>query len=316
MPETLYPLAMVAKLTQLSPQLIRAWELRHNAVTPQRSANGRRIYTHGDITRLQRLHSLTNAGFPISRIASLSDADLEELATRETNADIPRTRALAATTIGETPAAGFVAEALKAISELDGDAFLRVLETADVTLGKPAFLENVVATVAEEVGEAWRSGRLKVAHEHFATAQFRGYLGPFGRVPHLNAATPHLIVTTPPEQWHELGALLVAAAAHSYGWRVTYLGPSMPVEEIAGAAIGYHARAVALSIVFPEDDPQLSRELTRLRRLLPESTALLIGGRGSHSYEPLFSELGAHHLPRLGDLYPKLDGLRRGSNLR
>jgi hypothetical protein len=85
----------------------------------------------------------------------------------------------------------------------------------------------------------------------------------------------------------------------------------MPVEEIAGAALGYRARAVALSIVYPGDDPQLSRELTRLRRLLPERIAILIGGRSAHAYATTSREPGVHHLPALHDLYPELDRLRR-----
>jgi DNA-binding transcriptional MerR regulator/methylmalonyl-CoA mutase cobalamin-binding subunit len=308
--ETQYPLAMVARITGLSPQLIRAWESRHDAIQPRRSTNGRRIYSQEHITRLHRLRSLTAAGFPISRIAHLALIELEELAAREVPKALPVARQADGTAMRENAAEAFVAETMNAIGELDGDSLIAALESADVELGKPAFLESVVAVVAERVGEAWRNGRLKVAHEHFATAQLRGYLGPFGRVPHLNAATPHLIVTTPPEQWHELGALLAAAAAHSHGWRVTYMGPSLPAEEIAGAAHGYRARAVALSIVFPEDDPQLPRELSRLRRLLPKSTALLIGGRGSHGLAPLLGELGARHLTSLRELYPVLDELR------
>ena len=311
MVEPEYPLTLVARHAQLSPQLIRAWEARHRAVTPRRAPNGRRLYTQADLARLQTLRRLTAAGFPISRIAHLSSADLEALATRELPDLLPLPSHAGVAASGTAPAA-FVADAMLAIGRLDGDAFLRSLETAEIALGKSAFLEQVVAELADEVGVAWRAGKLKVAHEHFATAQLRGYLGPFGRVPHLNATTPHLIVTTPRDQWHELGALLVAAAAHSHGWRVSYLGPSLPVEEIAGAAIGYRARAVALSIVYPEDDAQLPRELVRLRHLLPASTALLIGGRGSPAYRACFEDCRARHLPALHDLYPVLDELRRG----
>ncbi len=309
MPEADYPMAVVSKRTGLSPQLLRAWESRHAAVSPRRNKSGRRVYTRDDIVRLQRLQSLTSAGFPISRIAHLSAAALEDLVTREfAEAAIPASTSGVSSSGAAEPSA-FVADAMGAISRLDSDALLRALECADVTLGKPKFLEEVVAKIAEHVGEAWRSGQIKIAHEHFATAQLRGYLGPFGRVPHLNAATPHLIVTTPSEQWHELGALLVAAAAHSHGWGVTYLGPSMPVEEIAGAALGFRARAVALSIIYPVADPQLPKELSRLRRLLPESTALLIGGRGSSACSLHCSDIGAHHLTSLRDLYPLLDEL-------
>ena len=60
--------------------------------------------------------------------------------------------------------------------------------------------------------------------------------------------------------------MLVAAAANEMGWRVAYLGTSLPSAEIAGAAIQNNARAVALSIVFPGDDPNLPKELEGLRK--------------------------------------------------
>lgn len=314
-----YTLAAVVQRTGLSPQLIRAWEARHAAVSPGRSDNGRRIYREEDVARLALLKRLTtDFGFTISRIAHLPTPELEALVHHESaHATLPAPNAShdqrAAGPPARTPEQ-FVADALDAVSQLDSEALLRTFEAAEVALGRAAFLEKVAAGLAERVGEAWRAGRMKVAHEHFATAQLRGYLGPFGRVPHMSAATPHLVVTTPPEQWHELGALLVAAAAHSHGWRVSYLGPSLPVEEIAGAAHGFGARAVALSIVHPEDDPQLERELSRLRRLLPERTDLLIGGRGSAAYASLWKKIGARRLSRLSELYPVLDELRRPEN--
>ena len=72
---------------------------------------------------------------------------------------------------------------------------------------------------------------------------------------------PVLVVATPSGQLHELGALLVGAAAANLGWHVTYLGASLPAAEIAGAALQNRARAVALSLVYPEDDPTLEDEL-------------------------------------------------------
>jgi hypothetical protein len=78
---------------------------------------------------------------------------------------------------------------------------------------------------------------------------------------------PELIVTTPSGQAHELGALMAASMASSQGWKVTYLGPNLPAEEIVAAAGRRGARAVALSVVFPADDARLYDELRRLRRL-------------------------------------------------
>jgi hypothetical protein len=46
----------------------------------------------------------------------------------------------------------------------------------------------------------------------------------------------------------------------SWRWQASYLGASLPAAEIAGAARQRRARAVALSLVYPEDDLRLENE--------------------------------------------------------
>lgn len=54
---------------------------------------------------------------------------------------------------------------------------------------------------------------------------------------------PVVVVGTPVNQFHELGALLAATTASSDGWRVVYLGANLPADELARAA--RYARADA-----------------------------------------------------------------------
>ena len=94
------------------------------------------------------------------------------------------------------------------------------------------------------------------------------------------------------------------------GWNVFYLGPSLPAEEIARAARRSEAIAVALSIVYPADDPQLPAELRRLRRFLPTATPLLVGGRSAVAYQTVLTEIGATLITNLPDLSSELESLR------
>ena len=86
-----------------------------------------------------------------------------------------------------------------------------------------------------------------------------------------------MIAATPAHQHHELGAALAGAVAAAEGWQVVYLGSNLPAEDIAAAAHAKSAAAVALSLVFPPDDPLLLDEIRRLRRLLDRRVALVVG---------------------------------------
>jgi methylmalonyl-CoA mutase cobalamin-binding subunit len=132
---------------------------------------------------------------------------------------------------------------------------------------------------------------------------------PFGG----SQTSPGLIVATPVGQLHELGALLVAGLAANLGWQVTYLGASLPAAEIAGAARQKQARAVALSLVYPEDDSALEGELRTLRDLLPAEVALLVGGRALPAYRATLESLGATLIEELAQVGSALDELRSAS---
>ena len=74
-------------------------------------------------------------------------------------------------------------------------------------------------------------------------------------------------------------------------------------------AIEQGARAVGLSVVHPTDDPALSVEFRLLRRLLPPSTPILVGGRASGAYQTEIDAIGAIRVGNLESLRQQLNRL-------
>jgi methylmalonyl-CoA mutase cobalamin-binding subunit len=124
---------------------------------------------------------------------------------------------------------------------------------------------------------------------------------------------PRLVVGTMVGQHHELAALFTAFTASSEGWRPIYLGTNLPAEEIAAATGHCGARAAALSITYPPDDPRLAGELRRLRRLMPRHTALVVGGSSAAAYAETLKEIGVTPLPDMPALRAALTRLRDGN---
>ena len=188
---------------------------------------------------------------------------------------------------------------------------MQLLDRGAVELGSPAELQKFVAPLAEKVGDLWRAGEVSVAHEHFMTSHIGEFLAGFARPYAENISAPHLVLATPAGQLHELGALIVAAAARSHGWQTTYLGAALPIEELAGAVQKLRPRAVGLSIVYPPDDAALRRDLRKLPRLLSDGVAILIGGRSAGGYADFIREIKATYVGTLGELFPVLDALQQ-----
>ena len=318
-----HPIKTVAWQTGLSPHVIRAWEKRYQTVQPTRSEGKQRLYSTADIERLTVLRQATEAGFSIGAIASLPTESVQALLTKAVGTQ----RVVDSAETGQTDLVkiglplsfvdpgmeeigGFLDGAFEAVLRTDAERLEGLLERASVSLGQMRLLSDLVVPLVERIGEGWIKGQVKVAQEHVATAVLRTFLGHIARPIALHPRAPVLVVTTPSGQHHELGAIIVAAAATGIGWRVVYGGACLPAEEIASMAIEQRARAVGLSVVHPTDDPALSLELQLLRRLLPPSTPILVGGRASAAYQAEIDAVGAMRVGSLESLRQLLNQLR------
>ena len=281
-PELRHPIKVVCHRTGLSSHAIRVWERRYGLVCCKRTLTNRRLYSDEEIERLRLLKLLTDCGHRISNIVCLK---LEELCNlyKQSAPAAPQGDADPLVLQHQTPDE-CLACCVQAVRKIEQSALTQLLEDARVRYGHRVTLLRVIAPFVYEVGEAWRKGDLRVAHEHLATAVVRDFLAYNARHYPLHKGAPEIVVATPSGQSHEIGALLVAAAARELGWRATYLGPSLPAEEIAACAKMRGADAVALSIVYPGDDPAVPEELAHLRRILPQHMALFIGGRAAYGY--------------------------------
>jgi DNA-binding transcriptional MerR regulator/methylmalonyl-CoA mutase cobalamin-binding subunit len=304
-----HPIQVASRRSGLSPHLIRIWERRYCALSPCRSETNRRQYSDEDIERLTRLRELTEKGHRISSIAKLCCADLDELIKKEQEIGETFFRVDATTTL-DTPA-DYVTAGIDSVKAYECDRLKHLLHRARLQFGMRATLLNVVTPLIHAVGHGWQEGEVRISQEHLCTAVIREFL--LAPVPGASTSprAPELIVTTPAGETHELGAMLAACTARDMGWRVTYLGPNLRADEIVACATSRKARAVALSVVYPDSDPDVAFQIRKLRRLLPCHIDVLVGGRAAASYKSELNDLSLHwadSLPSLDSLLATLSG--------
>ena len=271
-----FEIQYVARRTGLSPHRIRAWERRYGVVAPVRARNNRRLYSESDIDRLTLLRHAVDAGHRIAAAAAMSDEALIRLAGAPNRMrDSRREEKSAAFQQSLTEA---FAQAWSAVNEMDAAGLRQCLDRAAVTYTRPRLVHDLIRPLFVHIGDEWRGGRLKIANEHLASAVVRSFLlEQLSAVPPPIGA-PGIVVTTPSGHWHEIGALVAGWVATDAGWHVHYLGPNLPPEEIASAALQLNASAVALSLTYSADPEATRRELIRLSALLPPGGAILAGG--------------------------------------
>jgi methanogenic corrinoid protein MtbC1 len=218
--------------------------------------------------RLGLLARATADGHSIGEIARLDDAALEALL----HGPAARGR-----DVGGDETAAAIVDALGATARLESLALEAILKRAVFSVGVERFVDEIVGRFLEEVGNRWHSGAISPAHEHLASNTTRRVLAWVTDAYELGPDAPSIVIATPAGEMHELGAMAVAAAVVSEGWRVVYLGADLPASDIANAAQQVAAQAVALSIVYV-DAQAAAGEVDLVARALPDGIELFIGG--------------------------------------
>ncbi len=303
--QKVHPIGYVARQTGLSAHVIRAWEKRYGAVQPGRTSTGRRLYSENDIHHLRLLQQACRSGHRIAQLTELDDKTLH---------DIIDSRVATAGSIGDhqaelSSAKEFIEACNAAVIDLDEQAFEATLNRAAVMLTRPALLEDVILPLVTEIGDRWANGQLKIINEHMASSILVSFLRDMLSTYRVLIPMPKMIVATPANHWHELGALIVAIIAAEAGWGVYYFGPNLPAEEIAAAAVHKNAAAVALSIAYQDDERQTLREIKRLRQYVAEDVAIIVGGRGVQSFQAALKQMNvlhSHHISEFRDIIEKL----------
>jgi DNA-binding transcriptional MerR regulator/methylmalonyl-CoA mutase cobalamin-binding subunit len=265
-----HPIGVVRERTGLSVQVLRAWERRYAVVRPVRSADGRRLYSDADVERLGLLQRASRAGRSVGTLVALSPGELRHMVHED--AERARRR--------PTLPGSYREKAMEAVADLAPERLELLLRRAIFSLGAVTFLEEVIAPLLEEIGDAWHAGRITVAHEHAASASLLQLLGWLARALEGSDAAPRVVLATPRGERHAFGAMMAAVVAAHDGWHVTWLGTDLPAADVAAAAEQGRGCIVALSST-ARGGGNLEREVAALRDLLPRHVTLLVGGAGA-----------------------------------
>lgn len=298
--EARHPIRVVAKRTGITLHVLRAWERRYRVVEPGRTNGGQRLYSDADIERLKLLRDAVASGRAISQVARLSDGELAELVAQDRASGVAV--AVAAEPATETELGRYLNACLQAAERMDDDALHRVLLRALVSLRPLDFIDGLVEPLLFEVGERWHQGHLRPSHEHAVSIAVRRVLTFLLSAYEPKAGAPTLVTTTLTGDPHEFGAMLASVLAGEAGWRVLYLGASLPAEEIARAAAVSGASAVAVSAIDDRGPEVLVRELERLRSELPQRVRLMAGGRAVERHAEALTHIAGLEVVDLQDL--------------
>jgi methanogenic corrinoid protein MtbC1 len=165
------------------------------------------------------------------------------------------------------PAVTFQKRLSTSLFKHDETAASETLREAQAGYDLITILNEIIIPTLVEIGEAWYTGHIRIATEHFASALVRGKLLSLFQSYPTRKNTRKILVGCAPTEQHELGSLMVAVLLRSQGFNVEYLGPDIPVDDLVDYASEEHPLLIVLSAVTPPAALELKRMQDKLKKL-------------------------------------------------
>ncbi|MBP82997.1 MAG: hypothetical protein CMO61_04015 [Verrucomicrobiales bacterium] len=126
--EQYYEISAVARMSGLSPHVLRVWERRYSVVEPRRSDNQRRQYSQTDVDRLVLLKRLVDNGHAIGSVANLTMDQLSDRIEKLSETS-PTDGSVGSNSTNTVQRIGLIGTSIRqSVRELaDGDGLLRIV---------------------------------------------------------------------------------------------------------------------------------------------------------------------------------------------
>lgn len=170
--------------------------------------------------------------------------------------------------------------------------------------------EEIIRPAMQEVGEMWRTGKIRVLDEHLATLSTIEALTDLHEQVAKNACPDRLAIVGCSEgELHQLGSILVRDMLEAEGWKVVYLGSHTPLFSFAEAINRFKPQLVCISITMMDNLERAVRDYETLRRAaLKHETKIIIGGAALKCGQLRARFRGALYLESLHDLLRMVAG--------
>lgn len=267
-----YSIKQVVEMLDIPSVTLRAWENRYQAVTPERTESGYRLYSQENIEDLRWLKEQTERqGISISHaVRMLKTRKQKDLEDR-----------LIVT--GGDPRDAFdkmKQQIYTALFEFQGERAEGLIDFGFSLYGYESMVYEVLVPVLVKVGDAWEEGEATVAQEHYMTHMISNRLSQFFHVFPVYAHLPKVLAFCPAGEHHQVGLLLFSLFLRKNGVEVVYLGANTPEEGVMDMLekqrrIG----AVCLSVTDKKLVPYCEDLLKRLINTYPEMQCI-VGGKG------------------------------------
>ena len=263
--EPKYTIKTVCTQTGIRAVTLRAWERRHELLAPHRSDNHYRLYSERDVAILRWIKNRVDNGVTISSAAS----ELRSMAKSGIWPEAIPTGPATTVPQHSAPAEQYARQLFQALIRHNEAAAGDLLREAHALFDLVTICMEIITPALVDIGEAWYRGEVRVTTEHFASAFIRGRLLSMLQAYPSRRNSAYIMLGAAPTEQHEIGSLMMAVLLRSNGFRVEYLGPDIPLEDLQDYASYEHPDLIILSASLEPAALELIHFQEKLSKLRP-----------------------------------------------
>jgi methanogenic corrinoid protein MtbC1 len=243
-------------------------------LVPHRSDNRYRLYSERDVAILRWIKNRVDNGVTISSAVSELKSMTRNGIWPEAIPSGPVTRPTQRT----TPPDGYATQLFQALIHHDEAKAGDLLREVHTLFDLNTICMEIITPPLIEIGEAWYRGDIRVTTEHFASAFIRGKLLSMLQAYPSRRSAPYIMLGAAPTEQHEIGSLMMSVLLRSNGFRVEYLGPDIPLEDLLDYSSYEHPDLIVLTASLEPAALELVRFQEKLSKQRP-APLFAYGGR-------------------------------------
>ena len=270
-----YKIKDLENLTGIKSHTIRIWEKRYNILDPNRTDTQIRTYSDDELTHLLTVSMLNRNGIKISKIAKLSQQDMNKLLW-----DIK---------VNKEPEYS-MDKLIMALISLDENLFNKTLQNLIDTEGLETTFTQHLIPFLDRIGIMWLIGSINPAQEHLISNLIRQkVISEIDKQTVPNDNTSPVVVYLPEHEWHEISLLFYQFLLREKGVKTAYLGQSLPYPALQECIEKLKPKAILSSWLTAVDSKFVVNYFKRLRKDYPDLKVFAGGAQVKSNAEVLSS---------------------------
>jgi len=261
-----YSISELEKLSGVKAHTIRIWEKRYQLIQPRRTETNIRYYLKDDLTKLLRVSILNNNGYKISSIANFEDNNIKE----KVEELISKNDAIE----------NYIDYLIVTMVNMDELLFEKEVAKLVHKLGFEDTIVNVIYPFLSKIGVLWINERINPAQEHFITHLIRQkIISAIDRIPLKDTYYASFIMYLPDSELHELGLLFCYYIAKKNGFKVYYLGQTVPIDDVIKVTKIHNPEYIVTSFINSISEKQLEKHVHKMAKNFKNKQIIIMGSQ-------------------------------------